>query len=198
MAFVKETGLGLANSNAYCDDTEFTAHHLDRGAVASGEFTTAEIQAAIINATDYIDKRFARRFRGIQLNNSQALQWPRRMAYNDAGFAFDPIPTQLKKATNEYALIVLHLEHNLAPVPATEFATLDADGNIVSEASGVVTSKTETVGPITESTGYESFAASGHAMESTGNMTQRIPAYPQADLWLEWLLDTGSREVARG
>jgi len=188
-------------ANAYATHTEFNAHHVDRAQITTNEFTQAQIEPAIVAATDYIDKRFGRRFRGFRKSGTQGLEWPRLDAYDDDDFLLSGVPAALKKATVEYAWVVLRLERNLAPIPGNEFAIVDPDtGEATSEVSGIVTGKTETVGPITEATQYQSFAGSGaHPMTSTGNLIQRIPEYPQADLWMEeLLLSAFGRSVRRG
>jgi Putative DnaT-like ssDNA binding protein len=201
MAFLVEDGTGLAGSNSYCSVAEFEEHHTDRAQIDSGtEFTDAEIQAGLVNATDYIDKRFGRRFRGWRRKRTQALEWPRTNAFDDDDYLFPDLPTQLKKATNEYGLIVLRLARNLAPIPTPGYPIIDpTTGAVVDSASGAVTAKSEKVGPIEESTSYASTDSTGHPMTTTGNLTQRIPEYPQADLWIEEILEsTGDRELARG
>lgn len=199
MAFLAEDGTGLSNSNSYCNVTEFEDHHLDRKQIASTtEFADVDIQAALINATDYVDKRFGRRFRGWRRKRTQALEWPRVDAYDDEDFLFSDLPSQLKRATNEYALLALRLARNLAPVPGTGFPVVDPEtGAVTDQAAGAVSSKSETVGPIEESTTY---TEGSRIVTSTGNvLTQRIPEYPQADLWIEELIrNVSDRELARG
>ena len=141
MAFTVETGEGVAGANSYLTIAEFETHHLDRQQITSGtEFDDPDTQAGLILATDYIDKRFGRRFRGYRRTQAQSLEWPRVDAYDNDDFAFDRIPELLKKATAEYALIALRLERNLAPIPGLEYAVIDPEtGETVSTISGRVT-----------------------------------------------------------
>jgi hypothetical protein len=200
MAFTIEDGTGLATSNAYITAQEFVDHHTDRGveAASDGTFSDAAVLAGIINATDYVDKRFGRRFRGDRLYSTQALEWPRTDAYTDEDYLIQGIPAPLKKAIAEYALITLQLARNLAPIPAPDFGIQDpATGTVSNDSSGKILEKSEEVGPIKESTKYAD--GTNQPMTGTGNLTQQIPAYPQADLWLEEILTSYSnRRMSRG
>ena len=64
MAFLVETGTGTLGANAYISESYADAHHADRGTTDWTNFTTPEKEQAIIRASDYIDKRFGRRFVG--------------------------------------------------------------------------------------------------------------------------------------
>lgn len=197
MAFTIEDGSGVIGANGYITAAEFKTHHKDRGNDLDAE-ADGDVQAWIIQASDYVDKRFGRRFRGYRSSGTQGLEWPRMDAYDDGNYQFPDIPEQLKKAIAEYAVLVKDLGRNLAPVPGTEFGIVaPATGTVTTTPSGAISSKTEKVGPIEESTGYEQ---PNRPMTSTGNpLTQRIPEYPQADLWIEELIvGSSSRTVVRG
>lgn len=62
MAFVVEDGTGIASANAYITVQQFKDYHADRGNTLTGG--SGDQQKAIVKATDYIDKRFGRRFKG--------------------------------------------------------------------------------------------------------------------------------------
>lgn len=201
MAFTVEDGTGLSTSNAYLSVADFTTHHTDRNvtSVVDGAFETAEIQGALVQATDYIDKRFGRRFRGWRRSRAQALEWPRTDAFDDDDYLLPLVPEQLKKATAEYALIVLQLGRGLAPIPGTPFPIVETDGTVTSEASGALRRSRDKVGPIEEEREYMSALETNKPMTSTGNSIQNIPEYPQADLWIEELtVSRGSRRLLRG
>ena len=55
------------------------------------------------------------------------------------------------------------------------------------------------MGPIEDTTEWADGGATGRPMTGSGSaMTQQIPAYPQADLWIEEIIDSyTSREVHR-
>ncbi len=107
MAFTLETGTGIAGANAYVDVAYVDTHHLDRGNSAWDDFTTVEKQQSIIRGTEYIDKRFGIKFRGVRVSKEQGLEWPRLSAFDADGFLLsgvDDLPRQLEKAAAEYAL----------------------------------------------------------------------------------------------
>jgi len=197
MAFTPEDGTGLTNANSYLALADCKAHHTDRGYTFTA--TDGEIQEALVRATDYIDKRFGRRFRGYRAKKTQALEWPRYDAYDDDGHALDGIPVALEKATAEYALLAIQLGRDLAPVPASDFGIVDpATGIVTNQSSGQVTGTMQKVGPIEDRKDFRS-TASDTPMVSSGNLIQKIPEYPQADLWIEELLrSTNSRMLSRG
>ena len=196
MAFTVEDGTGVTGANSYQGLTPFRDHHTDRG-VITASYTDSQVQGALVQASDYIDKRFGKRFRGMRRKNTQGLEWPRIDAQDNDDYPLDGVPSQLAKATNEYALLALQFNRNLAPPPGNEFSTVDPPtGNVTTQA---VKAKTEQVGPIQESTEYGTSETFRRPMTSTGNMIQRIPEYPQADLWVEELLESSSnRRLVRG
>lgn len=199
MAFTVEDGTSVVGANSYMTVAQFKEHHADRGVAAAGDgtFTNTEIQAGIVNASDYIDKRFGRRFKGYKRQRTQGLEWPRLDAFDSDGYQIGPLPDELIKATAEYAIIALQLGRNLAPIPGVPFPIVDpSTGETVIAGSGALKRKTEKVGPIEDTTEYDT-SGSNKPMTTTGNLSQNIPEYPQADLWLEELLESG-RTVSRG
>jgi hypothetical protein len=127
MAFVVEDGTGLINSNAYVSAQELKDYFKDRGRAITPP--TGDIEKAIVNATDFIDSKFSKRFLGnIKFPETpQALEFPR-------DYWVDPLPLHLKIATYEYALFAF-----------------DSDLDFVAEFDNsgmLVTLKQEKVGPI--------------------------------------------------
>lgn len=200
MPFLLETGVGLAGANAYVSVAEIDTYHADRGNAAWAGATGVK-QIAIIRATDYIDKRFRRQFRGNRLGNTQGLQWPRYDAYDDDGDLLQGIPEVLKQAAAEYALRALLLL-DLLPDPALGYTIRSTTGQATSAqgspAGGEITSKSETVGPISESTGYASSSSAGSSRGSAQVPGYMIPAYPAADLLIEALIQSPSMDIGRG
>jgi len=90
MAFVVETGNGDPTANAYADVAYVDTYHSDRGHVLWTGSNSVK-QACIIRATDYIDKRFGKKFRGTRLQKSQSLEWPRLGAFDDDGFLLNDL-----------------------------------------------------------------------------------------------------------
>jgi hypothetical protein len=201
MAFVVEDGTRKTDATAYLSVADFKTHHADRNVTVAGDgtYSDGEIQGGIVQATDYIDKRFGRRFRGWRSTAAQALEWPRTDAFDDDDYLISGVPQQLTKATAEYALIALQLGP-LAPIPGNEFPVIDPATGEASTSAGTVLKKSkEVVGPIEETKEYAAATESNRPMVSTGNQIQRIPEYPQADLWIEELTrSTLNRTVLRG
>lgn len=153
MAFTVQNENGSQEgANAYVSADFFKAYHLDR----SNAYTAsdAQIQAAIVKATDYIDTRF--NFIGAKAyGRVQKTSWPRVDAFDSDGYSVDGIPGEIKNAVCEYALRALTSVLMADP-------SRDATGSAIQ-------SKENTVGPITERITFATGAA------------YTLPKYPAAD-----------------
>ena len=204
MALVVEDGTGIATANGYVSQAFVDTHHADRNNTVWVDFTAPERDAAIIRATDYIDKRFGRRFVGIRRGKEQGLEWPRLDAFDYDGFlltSVDAIPRQLQKACAEYALRAalcgVLSPDPLPPVPKQSMETGAAarDTDVV---TGEVIRKRDKVGPLEEERWFESrsqtigknLAAGATSVKSSLVNDFVIPEYPEADMWLEELLNS--------
>ena len=163
----------VTGANAYVTVAVFKAYHDARGN-SYGAAADADIEKAIIKATDYLDQRFS--FRGVRSHvaSSQPTAWPRLNVVDGDGNYVSGIPEALKRACSEYALRALTAELNPDPVKTDD--------------SGLaVRSVSKTVGPITKNIVY-----------SGVNLVQQLPSYPAADRLLAaaGLLDS-SNQLAR-
>lgn len=203
MAFTVEDGSGLSTANAYVSVASVDTHHTDRGNTRWTDFSATDKEQAIVRATDYVDKRFGKRFRGVRQLKDQALEWPRLDAFDDDGFllsgSLDDIPRNLAKAIAEYALRaaicnVLAPDPTL-PVPKQDL-TIDAGERDTAVITGEVTRKKEVVGPLEEDTWYQTasktaaqnLGAGAKSIQSSLVNDFVIPEYPEADMWIEELL----------
>lgn len=155
MALVLQDSTGtVVGANAYLSAADFKAYHDARGNSYAAA-ADADIEKAIIKATDYLDGRF--NFVGRALGaRQQTTAWPREAAYDRDRNLVSGVPIEVIEATAEYALRALT-------------ATLNPDPE--RDASGAaVASKSEQVGPISESVTY--VAGSTHVI---------LPKYPAAD-----------------
>ena len=76
MALVVEDGTGLSTSESYISVANADARHTNLGNTAwTG--TDAAKEAALRKATEYLEQRYASRWRGTRLLRAQALSWPR-------------------------------------------------------------------------------------------------------------------------
>lgn len=204
MPIVVEDGSGLSTANAYVSEAFVTAFHTDRNNTSWLDFTSPERQAAIIRASEYIDKRFGRRFRGFRKLKEQGLEWPRLDAFDDDGFllsAVDDVPRQIQKACAEYALRAA-LCGILAPDPIPPVPKQSLESGLTSRdtagtvTTGELTRSRERVGPIEEEKWFETtsqvlgknLAAGAKGVQSSLVNDFVIPEYPEADLWIEELL----------
>ena len=182
MAFVVEDGTGLSNSNSYLSEADADTHFADRGNATWAAASSANKTAALVRASDYIDKRFGMRFKGFKQSDAQAMEWPRIGALDADDYLLndpnDAVPRQIKKATAEYALRAL------------SNATLAPDNSNV----GVNITRNK-VGPIETEQELQTSGGNGVGTVSASS----IPDYPEADLWIQELLKpTTNRRLVRG
>lgn len=146
-----DTGL-VSGANGYISVDWFKSYHQDRSQAFTA--TDSAIESAIVKATDYVDHRF--RFVGRRSNGrQQSTEWPRFGAEDRDGYVIQGLPTELKEAVAEYALRALTAVLNPDPEATTTGAA--------------ILSKSETVGPISESVTYA----------NAGRFD--LPRYPVAD-----------------
>jgi hypothetical protein len=213
MAFTPEDGTGLTGANAYIDVAFLETHHTDRGRDVTS-LTTATKETAIVRATDYIDKRFGRWFRGVRTRKNQGLEWPRLDAFDNDDFSLagvDDVPRQLQKACAEYALRAILYATELAPDPQRPAPTQDLSGPTFTETTtdavaGIVRRREEAVGrgavkrAITWTTVTEMMSKIRDRDSLTALVSVvSIPEYPEADMWIEELINPpATRRLVRG
>lgn len=195
MPFVVESGGGDADANAYISVEYADDFHTLRGNSTWVEAGDPDKKEAIIRATDYIDKRFGRLFLGQRMESAQGLEWPRIDAIDYDGFLLNYVPSKLQRATAEYALraliyIVLAPDPP-KPVPTQSFASGSSQGSSQT-GSGEITYKRSKVGSLETEVHFQpvSNSNSSSSRQSVSGIVNdwQIPAYPEADMWIEALL----------
>lgn len=160
MALIVQDDQGfVAGANAYCDEVFFASYFSDIGIDVSA-YTLAQQQAAIIQATRYIDMRF--RWAGERANRGQTTKWPRWRAFDEDGYYVTGVPIPVKNAVCEAAYRSLQ-GVSLLPDP-----THDQTGLMVSN-------KLVKVGPIEESYTYT---------RAPGAAGAALPAFPAIEMML--------------
>lgn len=101
-----EDGTGKTNANSYASLEEANAYHLLRG---NADWTGADDvkEAALIRATSYIDGAYSDSWPGYRSTGTQSLDWPRNEAIDVDGYHQSGVPTAVKVATIEAALVEL-------------------------------------------------------------------------------------------
>ncbi len=191
MAFTLETGAAVPGANAYVDAAFVDEYHLDRLNVGWSGADDAK-QAAIIKASEYIDKRFGRKFRGTKKTSTQGLEWPRHSATDNDGKLYSDIPDPLKKAVAEYALRAFNLT-NLMVDPGIGFTDRDTTGVGSIQGGtpgGQITADRKKVGPIETEQRFARVTGFEVPHGSTVVQGYLLPAFPEADLLIEELLDS--------
>jgi hypothetical protein len=167
MAFTVEDGTGVVDANSYAAVADADAYFLERG-VTGWAGTDDQKETWLIQATDYIEMRFGRRFLGEKEfpDTPQGLSFPRTGIEDVDGNEIEGIPLCLMRATYEYA--------NRARV-----AVLAPDP--VFETNGrLLVGKRTKVGPIETDLKY--------AQSGAGSSAPTFRPYPAADALLRPLL----------
>lgn len=145
MTLEVEDGTGKVNADSYVTVAYVTTYLTQRG-VAEADWASLEAaakEAAIRNATDYLQQRYGGRWRGTRRTYAQALDWPRAWVprsedpiYDGATsstyywWRVDEIPTPLKQAS---ALLALKA--------TTGELSVDIDRRTTEETVGPITIK---------------------------------------------------------
>lgn len=160
------------DANAYIEVSLFKQYCLDRGYTYTA--TDAQIQEAIVKATDYIDARWT--FKGQRKHSYQSTECPRaRVVSPTTGHYIDDLPLRFLEACAEYALLAL--SQDLMPNPSQ-----DASGRVITALSQTLPD------------------GIGRSFEFGGGGTAYMwPQYPLADRKMRSseMLTTGGR-VVRG
>ena len=102
---IPETGTGSSQANSYASVAQADDYFDLRGSQTWISYTTAEKEAALINATDFIEATYSESFKGYKSSATQALSWPRTdVVIDDYDFPSSAIPTRLIDATVQMAL----------------------------------------------------------------------------------------------
>lgn len=124
MAFVVEDGTVVVGANSLVAVVEADEYFADRGYAAWSALSASQKQVALIQGTDFLERRYGGRWRGSIRETTQELSWPRNyvFAFGDRmrPIDADEIPDGVKKAVIELAKRTLELEE-LQPdtVPGT-------------------------------------------------------------------------------
>ena len=139
-ALVVEDGTGLSTANSYVTHAFADTYFANQGSVTVWtNATSRQRDTALRQATQWIDLAYGTRFAGYRLVSTQALEFPRGLAYDRDGEAITGVPVQLKRAICEAAKRML--------TDSTQFFP-DED------AGSNVTASSVTVGPITVSDSF--------------------------------------------
>jgi hypothetical protein len=141
MALIVEDGSGKSDAESYLSVADADTYFTNRGGNATWTAaSTANKEAALRIATQYLDAAYSGRWRGIHKLGTQRLAWPRAYVEDDDGYAIDSddLPRNLEEATAEAALRHMTEDDGLMP---------DLDQADVKRYA-------VKVGPITEDTTY--------------------------------------------
>lgn len=176
MTFIVEDGTLVINANSYVDVAFADDYFVTRmNATWLAIVDPLAKEAALVQATDYIENIYGRKFIGEMVNISQSLSWPRKDTdvYSELAYREDEIPLRLMKATCEYAV-------RASAAPLSPDPVIDATGLTV-----VTTRKA--VGPIEK----EFRPVAGRSTPAL------IRPYPAADAYMVGLLCPGGGRVIR-
>ncbi|RPJ39854.1 MAG: hypothetical protein EHM35_01215 [Planctomycetaceae bacterium] len=136
---VQDPDTPTSDANAYIAVAFFTQYCLDRGYAYTA--TDAQIKAAIVKATDYIDSRW--RFAGLKYAEDQSTECPRQEVYNTAGYYVSGFPLAFQQACAEYTFIAL--TQSLMPNPTSDESNRMVKA-FAKEIGGAITKHVEYLG----------------------------------------------------
>ena len=96
---------GGATSDSYLSNGDADSYWSNRNESAWGDASSAEADAALREATQYLDAKYG--WVGILADVNQALNWPRTDAYDNEGRLSSNIPVKIESATAELSLLAL-------------------------------------------------------------------------------------------
>lgn len=210
MAFVVEDGSVVANANSLTSLAFATDYHTDRGHVAWNNLDSAIQQACLIKATDYCQKRYSRRWKGVKVTFLQSLDWPRMNVWDNQRLLLatsNTIPLKLQQAVCEYAFrasLIGELAPDPIPMVPRQDLTVAEPVFPTTFEGGAVKRSLKKVDVIEKSIIYErpsDVITANVGKSSLSNLVSvgDIPEYPAADLLVEDFLNpSGSRKLARG
>jgi len=184
VAFLVENGTGLPTATSYASVAAFAAYHLDRGHDFSAA-ASADVQRALVRATDYLDGRF--QFVGTKRSSTQALQWPRSVRIVDPdGFAYADLPAPVVRAAIIYAKEAYYSSLDPAGSSAAPSVAPGA-ASAVALAPGPVRRMRDRLGPVENEAEYA----------VAGRVVSVFRPIPEADRLLRSLV-VRNQEVHRG
>lgn len=144
--FIVEDGSIVANANSYTT-VEFASNYFaSKGIVSWDSLTQDQKEACLVIATQYVDVKYNKQFKGKLISEDQSLMFPRtyftKVVNNERSYC---IPTVLQQAICEYAICV-------------DLTTMSLTQTFVASGVGELKRKKEEVGAI--KTEYEYFQGS--------------------------------------
>jgi hypothetical protein len=121
MALVVEDGTGKTDAEAYISEADADTYHTAHTASTSWSGAdSADKEAALRMATQYLDAVYYPRWQGYKANETQRLAWPRANVIVDA-YALEPdeMPRELTEACAELALRHITETNGLLPDVST-------------------------------------------------------------------------------
>lgn len=136
MSLIVEDGTGLSTAESYISVADADTRHTNLGNTAwTG--STAVKEAALRKATEYLEQRYSRRWRGTRLLRAQALSWPRYGAIvHGWDVDSDEVPAAVANACADLALKTL-----------SETLNDDLDQGIVREKVGPLETEYDAYSP---------------------------------------------------
>lgn len=109
---IVETGSGASTSESYVSVADADTYFSNRGITTWAPLATADKEAALRRAADFMVQTYRLRWSGYRFNNTQALDWPRyAVPRADSGgyrrigyYSSDSVPKEVQNAQVELAL----------------------------------------------------------------------------------------------
>lgn len=138
MALIVEDGTGLATAESFISVADADTRRTALGAVAAWTaLTTAQKEQALRKAAEYLEQRYAERWKGDRIISTQALSWPRYGAFvHGYEINWNAVPAAVANANADLALKTI-----------TETLNADLERGIVCEKIGPIETEYDRYSP---------------------------------------------------
>lgn len=174
---IVEDGTGKSDAQSYCSVAFADSYFSVRG-VSEWAGTPSEKESFLVEATEFLDLRWARLLNGsLQFPETQGLLFPRKNAFDTEGRTLVGITESLKRATAEYALVFCK-QANSSPT-----------GQPIGEPGKVLIEQATDIGPIRTTKKYQVISTSAAISSMDG-------LYGKADSLMSVFINRYSQTIA--
>lgn len=140
MSIIVEDGTGMATAESYVSVADASTYHSNRGNTAWASLTSDAVREQCLRkATDYMLQNYRSAWKGVRVNSTQALDWPRYNVYtDDQVLGAHYVPNRFLIASNIVPVEVKNACAELALKAATADLNPDLDQQVLSETVGPI------------------------------------------------------------
>lgn len=161
MTFIPEDGTGISTANSFVSVADADSFFGSLGNTAWSALSLSEKQAALLEATSFIQSKYTGTWIGSIFKTDQGLDWPRTGAYDKEGRELSGVPKKLVEAVCRLAL------------DASQSSLMEAQergGRVVMEKVGPITTEYANDAPSGTTYPYINVLLNGLTSYSSGSV----------------------------